>query len=458
MSPHRSPFAIRGVIEGFYGNPWTHDERLAMVDFLADHGFNTFVYAPKDDPLVRRLWREAYAGGDLARLAELVARCERRGISLVYCVSPGLSIRYASQADQEALAAKLRSVGTLGESGVRSFGLLLDDIPRELQHPEDRAAFPDLAAAHARLASGLLARLGAGTSLTVCPTIYCGTGVDPYLAALGAALDPRIDLFWSGRAICSPTLEAADARVFAATTGRPPLYWDNYPVNDVAMTFELHVGPYRGRDAQLGEVARGIIANPMELAMSSRIPLATIGAYLRDPVGYDPEAAWQDAIREVAGVTDHDAYALFADNVRSSCLATDDAPVVAAALERFLFRVEHGDEAGAAVDLAALADQLLAAADRLLRGPVANPPLIEEGRPWIEAFETGARAMRRMADLAAAGRLEADARAELHPYLVALRRARVRIFGDALDMTLDDLTDTHVRPGRLTEPEGDAAR
>ncbi len=34
---------------------------------------------------------------------------------------------------------------------------------------------------------------------------------------LGGAIDPRVDLFWSGRAICSPTLDLADAETFAAS-------------------------------------------------------------------------------------------------------------------------------------------------------------------------------------------------------------------------------------------------
>ena len=74
-----------------------------------------------------------------------------------------------------------------------------------------------------------------------------------------------------------------DARRFERTAGRPPLYWDNYPVNDVAMGFELHVGPYLGRDPRLATASRGIVANPMELFEASRIPLATIADFLRDP-------------------------------------------------------------------------------------------------------------------------------------------------------------------------------
>ena len=68
-------FAIRGVIEGFYGNPWTHEQRLDHIRFIGRHGMNTFVYGPKDDPLVRRRWREPYDEAALARLGEdLVCR------------------------------------------------------------------------------------------------------------------------------------------------------------------------------------------------------------------------------------------------------------------------------------------------------------------------------------------------------------------------------------------------
>ena len=30
-----APFAVRGIVEGFYGTPWSHDARLEMIDFLA---------------------------------------------------------------------------------------------------------------------------------------------------------------------------------------------------------------------------------------------------------------------------------------------------------------------------------------------------------------------------------------------------------------------------------------
>ena len=455
-----SPFAIRGVIEGFYGNPWTHEQRLECIHFIGARGMNTFFYGPKDDPLVRRRWREPYTDEALARLTELVIAGAAAGVEIVYAISPGLSIHYSAERDVAVLLAKLEQVSSLG---VRRFALLLDDLPPELAHDDDRAVFADIADAHAALACAVAAGLGPERALIVCPLDYHGRGDEPYLACIGAALDPRVDIFWTGRAICSTTLEVEDALRFRDTAGRPPLYWDNYPVNDVAMGWELHIGPYRGRDTNLYQASRGIVANPMELFEASKIPLATIADYLADPAGYDPEASVASAIREVAGDGTQDggadavAFAMFAENVRSSCLGDADAPTVTAALASFAAAADEAAETGnrarldaAATALGELAERCLAAADRLLRGDVANPGLIDECRPWIEAFKVGAGAMLRAAALAADDLLpndEAAVRRELLPFLAEIRRRRVRVFGDALDMFLSDTTNTHVKPG-----------
>ncbi|MBH0116860.1 beta-N-acetylglucosaminidase domain-containing protein [Salinibacterium sp. NG253] len=438
-----SAFAIRGVIEGFYGAPWSHEQRLDLISFLGNRGMNTFVYSPKDDPLVRHEWRTPYAGTELARMAELITRCDDNDLTFMYCLSPGLTMKYSSNDDIEMLLAKFSAVRELG---VTNFGLLLDDIPARLQHPADVAAFPDLVTAHQSLIGNVFSQFDADTHLTVCPTQYWGYGDEDYITRLGRGIDPRIDLFWTGRAICSATLDLADAAVFARSTGRPATYWDNYPVNDVAMGHELHIGPYQGRDPQLHRFSTGIIANGMELFESSKIPFATIADYLRDPENYDPEASWKQALLDVVGQDNLDDFSLFADTVRSSCLSADDAPVLGEALERFTFESEYGDAATAAANLLAVAHTMLGAADRLLDGPVANPQLIAEVRPWLESFRVGARALVEVAELAAAGRLSTAGPSRLLPYLDTLRAARRRVFGDLLDMTLAELVSAGGSP------------
>ena len=431
-------FAERGVVEGFYGRPWSHEQRLDMIRFIGARGMNRFVYAPKDDPFMRREWAREYDAGDRARIEELVGACAEHGVEFVYCISPGLSIRYSSAADAEALVAKLATVGDLG---VRRFGLLFDDIPARLQHHQDLVRFRSLAEAQSELTNAVFERLRTmhvGASLVVCPTEYWGYGDEAYIRELGGALHPDIGLFWTGRAICSATLDVADAETFARATGRRPLYWDNYPVNDVAMGHELHIGPYRGRSPELDTVSGGIIANGMSLFESSKIAFATIADYLWSPKDYDPEASWAAALRDVVGEEDVDAYRDFAENVRSSCLSADDAPYVTRALEDHAFAMLLGDPRRAADAVLPLAAQLRGSADHLLSGRCRNAALVTEARPWLESFELGVRALEIVGALTARGELEERA-AVLSPMLAEFRARGRRVFGDVLDMTLDDL-------------------
>jgi hyaluronoglucosaminidase len=431
-------FAIRGLVEGFYGRPWTHVQRLEMIEFIGRRGMNRFLYAPKDDPYLRSGWQRPYPEAELGRIGELVGAGAAVGVEFQYCLSPGLSIRYSSAADRELALAKLLAVAAVG---VRHFGLLLDDIPQRLQHEADLAEFSSLAEAQVALGNEVYRRLRSAipdATLAVCPTQYWGYGNEPYLTDLGHGLDQRIELFWTGRAICSATLDVADAKVFTAATGRPPLYWDNYPVNDVAMGHELHLGPYRGREADLADHAAGVIVNPMELFESSKIPVATICDYLRSPWDYDPEVSWQAAVRDVAGA-ESDAFADFADNVRSSCLSASDAPALCYALEELTFGSLIGDQQRALATLAPLAVRLRAAADRLAGPGPSNPGLIAEAQPWLESFGIGVSALEELSALVAADRLEQDGPRRLAPYLAALRERRFRVFGDVLDMTLDGI-------------------
>ena len=49
---------LSGVIEGFYGRPWTEAQRVRMLDWIGQAGMNMFIYAPKDDIHIRARWRE----------------------------------------------------------------------------------------------------------------------------------------------------------------------------------------------------------------------------------------------------------------------------------------------------------------------------------------------------------------------------------------------------------------
>jgi hyaluronoglucosaminidase len=271
----------RGLIEGFYGPPWSWAARAEVARACHERGMDLYLYGPKDDPLHRERWREPYPADQLDGFAGLI---EEGTLAVGFTISPGLSIEHGSAEDRAALAAK---VDQLVAIGVQVVGLLLDDIPVR----------PGLGPEHAELTTWLRHHLGDRAELILVPTEYAGTEPSAYLDALAAGVPDDVPIGWTGRRVVCDAITVADARARAAALhGRPPFVWDNYPVNDGLMADRLFVGPLRGREPGLDAECSGYVANPMVQPRASLLPLATAAAYL---AGRDPEAAWQEEVGDL---------------------------------------------------------------------------------------------------------------------------------------------------------------
>lgn len=285
-------FGVKGLIEGFYDRLWTWEERDRVSRFIAEHGFDTYVYAPKNDRFQNGRWREPYDSATTDQLAAFGDRCRAMGMALWIGLRP-INIGYTDDADAKLVVDKLRRYLELGADRVL---LLTDDIPAALDSQAgDR--FASLADAHAWLLGFVVDALG-DAPIVFCPTDYSGLG-SPYLETLGRELPPGVQVCWTGREVCSPSITSEEADRVAAILRRQPLVWDNYPVNDANMQAELHIGPIRGRSADLDEHVAGILVNPALQPEATLIPLATWGEYMREPGTYDPDAAWHRALLEV---------------------------------------------------------------------------------------------------------------------------------------------------------------
>jgi hyaluronoglucosaminidase len=401
-------FAVRGVVEGFYGTPWSHDARLEVMSFLAGHGMNAYAYAPKDDARHRTEWRLPYDAADLGRFAELAAAGSRLGVRFGFAISPGLDIEYESQPDREAL---LRKLAPLRDSGVSWFLLLLDDIPMQ----------PGLAPRQADLVSWLHGALD-GADLTMCPTEYVGTHPSPYLSDLGAGMPPDVDVMWTGPTVCSPELRAADARGWTKALGdRRVIVWDNYPVNDALMTASLHLGPYVGRDADLVDVVGGVLCNPMTQARASQIALGTAMDFLTDPDGYDAHRSWPVVI----GAVDPGR----AEPLAALARACADSPIAEPARLDLAARVRGLQAALAGPEWTETVGDLRAVLQEARGLPAAFPdpapasdPLATEVGPWAaaagRAADTALAALRLIQASRPALAVDADGRgraAATHP-------------------------------------------
>src|ERR1035437_3347717 len=75
---------LAGVIEGFYGQPWSLVERAELFDWISAWGLNTYLYAPKDDLKHRAIWRELYSVQEAATLGEVICACQQRSLRFIY--------------------------------------------------------------------------------------------------------------------------------------------------------------------------------------------------------------------------------------------------------------------------------------------------------------------------------------------------------------------------------------
>ncbi len=335
-------FSRRGYIEGFYGPTWKQEKRLSVMRLMASNGMNCFYYAPKDDEYHRAKWREPYPEKELSELKSLFDTAAENEIDVCWCVGPGLTYKYTSDEDFNALIAKFMNVYSIG---VGNFGLLLDDIPSDFQYEEDSAEYDRVVDAHIELINKvfrMFKNIDSGITLTVCPTQYCGECDDYYISKFGKGIPSEIKIFWTGRQICSSFLTCREADDFERATGHKPLYWDNYPVNDAEMFHEMHLGPVKGRDRELYKHSEGLISNVMEYAECSKIPLMTIADYLWNPVAYDSEKSLLNAQQEILGEK-AEIFKYIADHLCVSCVSRYGSELMSEVLSHLSFLVATGD-------------------------------------------------------------------------------------------------------------------
>lgn len=396
----------RGLIEGFYGTPWSHQDRLDLMDYLGTHKMNTFEYAPKDDPYHRQRWRDPYPQGKLAELGELVDGASANHVDFTFALSPGLSICYTSQADFEALIAKFES---LYELGTRSFNIPLDDIDYNDWHCQsDIERFGTGPAAAGKAQAYLLNRVqrewvepkGDVGPLQMVPTEYYNASESPYKRELRERMDEDIVVMWTGIGVVPQAITVEQAQQAREVFGHEILVWDNYPVNDYAAG-RLLLAPYTGREPGLSEPLVGIVSNPMNQAAMSEIALASFGDFGWHDTVYDARESWEAALLEVAAGDERTAGALetFADlNWFDGRLHHTQSPVLAQHIEDFWTAWESGARGEAIASLRDVVDRY-AAAPQVIRDGVPDQRFLDEAAAWLDAAELWMQAMGRAVDL-----------------------------------------------------------
>jgi hyaluronoglucosaminidase len=304
-------FHRRGIVEGFFGPLWSMQHREAIFQFGAARGMNTYLYAPKDDPYHRVRWTEPYPPKQWRMLLELIREAQRRKVDFVYGIHPGKGLCFGAE---KPLRLLLEKAQRFYDDGVRTFAVLFDDIPSLLGDPSDRAKFKNsLARAEGTWLQEIQSRQPTSwknVEWWVCPSYYTpdpllarvfGAFEADFLEILSESLPVNVACFWTGPAVVPERITLAHVRGIATRLKRSVLLWDNYPVNDLSMSDELHIGPLQGRDPQLPRAVYGYLNNPLLQEELSFLPLSTCFDYAANPRAYDPERSWTRAITQLYG-------------------------------------------------------------------------------------------------------------------------------------------------------------
>ncbi len=295
----------RGVVEGFYGTPWSHQVRLSLIDFYGQFKMNYYLYGPKDDPYHScPNWRLPYPEKEAESIKELVTACNRNRVDFVWAIHPGQDIKW-NDTDYNNLVHKFNLMYDLG---VHSFAIFFDDIEGEGTNPTKQTELLN------RLNKDFVKEKGDVSPLIVCPTDYSKLWANPTpqgsLSIYGNTLDPSINVFWTGDVVCGDltkeTMDWVNSRI-----KRPALYWWNFPVTDYARHIIMQ-GPAYGLDTSLtSNDLRGLISNPMEHGETSKLALYGVADYAWNIAGYNPIDNWERGITELTPEA-KEAYRTFA--------------------------------------------------------------------------------------------------------------------------------------------------
>ncbi|MFD3807742.1 beta-N-acetylglucosaminidase domain-containing protein [Streptomyces sp. NPDC058619] len=374
---------VRGITEGFFGQPWTWEQRVAQVEFMGRTKQNRLLIAPGDDAYRTTDWREEYPREQREEFRALAERARAQHVVLGWAVTPGQSMCLSSAADRAALA---RKADAMWELGFRAFQVQFQDVSyTEWGCAADRERYgkgPAAAAkAHAEVANGLAEHLAArhpgSAPLSLLPTEYYQAGASAYRTALAGTLDRRVEVAWTGVGVVPRTITGRDLAGARSALGHPLVTMDNYPVNDWDPA-RVFLGPYTGREPVVAGGSAALLANAMPQGALSRIPLFTAADFAWNPRGYRAAESWAAAVRELAGSDprSREAVAALAGNTASSGLGQEESAYLRPLAEQFWTARAAGDPAAGA--------ELRRAFTVLREAPARLPSLAGEAGPWLD--------------------------------------------------------------------------
>ncbi len=347
----------RGVIEGYYGVPYSEEVTEDLFRFMARYKMNTYMYGAKSDPYHSQFWDKPYpttitqeqreigymTQDMLRKLTDVAHRCK---VNFIWAIHPGSAFTDAKQPEVlDRIMAKFEAMHGLG---VRQFGVFVDDVGVPDDAPSLELGADRLTQLQQKVdarwnAEGALAS-DTVKALAYVPQLYAYSWVSKEKAERffrSLRFTPaKVSIYITGRAIWTvPNTE--DPALVSSWLGREVAWWWNYPCNDNDMSKIFPMDTYNNfhdekhidNSAKLEPALKGVktlISNPMQQGEVSKIALFGIADYSWNMAGFDNMRSWLASLPAVVGKERAEAFRNIAPYLRYYDAASELAASISA--------------------------------------------------------------------------------------------------------------------------------
>lgn len=427
----------RGVVEGFYGKPWSHMARLRQLEFYGRNKMNVYIYGPKDDPYHRTPdWRIPYPEEEAERMRELVQAATDNNVIFYWAIHPGQDIKWNDE-DRDNLLRKFEHMYQLG---VRGFAVFFDDISGEGTKADKQAELLNY------IDDNFIQTKHDVAPLIMCPTEYNKSWTKlegGYLATLGERLNKDIHVMWTGDKVVE-TIDMETLDFVNPLIKRKAFIWWNFPVSDYVQP-HLLMGEVYGNGLDIKDDISAFVSNPMEYAEASKIAIQSIADYTWNMEAYDSRESWLQAIRDLMP---ENAEYLKTFVSHNSDLGPNghnfqrmESEEIAPALDTLLneFR-DNGTVNRQAYEQVARECNNIITASYMLLTAEDNRPLAKEIKPWLRYFRELGEYGCAVLDM-----VRTAAEKDTESFEAAYRRAKA--LRTIMQMTDDTSNRDHRQPG-----------
>ena len=304
-----SDIQFRGFIEGYYGNPWSVEDRMELMKFGGEIKMNQYIFAPKDDPYHNAKWRELYPDDKLEDIKKLAQAGNESKCFFVWSIHCFMNNAFRFDTEehyQQDFSIVTAKFSQLLKAGVRQFGVLADDaaavspestvrLLNDLNQwlEEQQKTYPDLR-----------------RDILYCPNDYYGNGGSSQLKNINK-VNRNVHIMATGGKIWGEVTPSFGQNYFnniASTEaeGRYPYMWVNWPCSDNSKNHLIMGGQNTFLHAGVdGSTYEGIVLNPMQQSEPSKVAIFTCADYAWKCWKGEAEGdqAWEDSFKYVDHVT-----------------------------------------------------------------------------------------------------------------------------------------------------------